>query len=54
MVVLSNSAGATAILDNATMSLNTTTGVGGEDITSARGAAVSSLSGNKAPINMAA
>ncbi len=50
---LSNSAGATAILDNATMSLNTTTGVGGGGIINfgTLTLAVSSLSGNKAPIN---
>jgi hypothetical protein len=50
---MSNSAGATAILDNATMSLNTTTGVGGGGIINSGTLtlAESSLSGNKAPIN---
>jgi hypothetical protein len=50
---LANSAGATAILDNATMSLNTTTGVGGGGIINSGTLtlAESSLSSNKAPIN---
>jgi hypothetical protein len=50
---LSNSAGATAILNNATMSLNKTTGVGGGGIINfgTLTLAESSLSGNKALIN---
>jgi hypothetical protein len=50
---LSNSAGATAILDNATMSGNTTTGVGVGGIINFGTLTLteSSLSGNRAPIN---
>jgi hypothetical protein len=50
---LSNSAGDTAILNNATMSLNTTTGIGGGGIINFGTLTLSesSLSGNKAPIN---
>lgn len=50
---LSNSAGATAILDNATMSENTTTGVGGGGIINFGTLTLteSSPSGNRAPIN---
>lgn len=50
---LSNSAAATAILDNATMSQNTTTSVGGGGVINfgTLTLAESSLSGNRAPIN---
>jgi hypothetical protein len=50
---LSNSAGATAILDNATMSGNTTTSVGGGGVINFGTLTLteSSLSGNRAPIN---